>query len=60
MERLGGTAVADIASTGFGPNDLVFGLSVCGPPASSWPLSNRKPQTNLLDYVNGLRLAFRG
>ena len=43
-------------STGFSPNDLVFGHKVRGPMAvlgDSWEITN--PPQNLLDYVNGFR-----
>lgn len=43
-------------STGFSPNDLVFGHKVRGPMAvlrDSWEIA--APPQNLLDYVNGFR-----
>lgn len=43
-------------STGFSPNDLVFGHRVRGPLAvlhDDW--SKEEPPANLLDYVNGFR-----
>lgn len=43
-------------STGFSPNDLVFGHTVCGPLAvlqDDW--KKTPPPTNLIDYVNGFR-----
>ena len=44
------------ASTGFSPNDLVFGHSVRGPLALLQDgLVESEPPTNLVDYVNGFR-----
>lgn len=43
-------------STGFSPNDLVFGHTVRGPLAlvrDNWTES--QPPQNLIDYVNGFR-----
>ncbi len=43
-------------STGFSPNDLVFGHTVRGPLAivqDKW--MSPKPDQNLLDYVNGFK-----
>lgn len=43
-------------STGFSPNDLVFGHKVRGPLAVLHDnLPTKKPPDNLLDYVNGFR-----
>lgn len=43
-------------STGFSPNDLVFGHSVCGPFTvlyDQW--KEAEPPKNVIDYVNGFR-----
>lgn len=42
-------------STGFSPNDLVFGHEVRGPLALLWDNWKEAEAQNLLDYVNGFR-----
>lgn len=43
-------------STGFSPNDLVFGHTVHGPLAiQQYGLIDSEPPKNLVDYVNGFR-----
>lgn len=42
-------------STGFSPNDLVFGHKVRGPLALLWDDWKEVEPQNLLDYVNGFR-----
>lgn len=42
-------------STGFSPNDLVFGHKVQGPLALLWDNWKEVEPQNLLDYVNGFR-----
>lgn len=48
-------------STGFSPNDLVFGHKVRGPLAVLWDeWIADEPPPNLIDYVNGFRQALCG
>ena len=43
------------ASTGFSPNELVFGHTVRGPVASLMDSASNEPPQTLTDYVNGFR-----
>jgi hypothetical protein len=44
-------------STGFSPNDLVFGHKVCGPLALlQYSCLPEEPYQNFIDFVNGFRL----
>lgn len=46
-------------STGFSPNDLVFGHEVRGPLAVlQGNLGNSEPPSNLIDYISGFRRKF--